>query len=446
MDLTTEQVEALAPDAASAKAGKKLAAPGNWQNTAQSPRAIWGECKGSGKRPYQTRVDFSDMASKCSCPSRKFPCKHVLGLLLLTANSPSNAPTADEPDWVTEWLDKRASNTEKKAERQEKKKKAAADPKAQEKRLAKRNKNILGGLDQLDAWMEDLMRSGLARVETEGPGVWEAQARRLIDAQASGIAGLIQDIGGEVGAGTGWPRRVLDGLGQVALLSKAYRNIKSLSPEFAADVRTHVGIALSQEEVLVQGEKVSDRWMVVGQALEDDGGRIRTQRTWLWGAKTRRVALILQFAAFGAGFTEALVPGTSFDAELAYWPSAFPQRALIAKRNGANQNLMEFEGTSIDDALDIAAMAWGKDPWIRRLVFCLSSVRPLTYSGGLGVRDEQGRVLPLSKNCDYRLLFALAGGHAVDVTGEWSGTDLEILTLFTDGEAVPVTRGRDEAA
>ncbi len=46
-----------------------------------------GLCQGSGRQPYQARVDLAEPAFKCSCPSRKFPCKHGLALLLLFAKT-----------------------------------------------------------------------------------------------------------------------------------------------------------------------------------------------------------------------------------------------------------------------------------------------------------------------------------------------------------------------
>jgi SWIM zinc finger len=54
---------------------------------------VWGLCAGSGKRPYQTVVDLTGPAYKCSCPSRKFPCKHALALLLNWADD--GAPVFD---------------------------------------------------------------------------------------------------------------------------------------------------------------------------------------------------------------------------------------------------------------------------------------------------------------------------------------------------------------
>ncbi|OMI32995.1 hypothetical protein SPAR_43686, partial [Streptomyces sparsogenes DSM 40356] len=82
---TAEQVLALAPDAASRKAGSKLATPGPWSGAGAHGGGVWGLCAGSGGKPYQTVVDLDGPAYRCSCPSRKFPCKHALGLLLLWA-------------------------------------------------------------------------------------------------------------------------------------------------------------------------------------------------------------------------------------------------------------------------------------------------------------------------------------------------------------------------
>ena len=52
---TAAQVNSLAPDAASQKAGAKLGVPGPWSGTGylDSERLLWGDCKGSGSKPYQ---------------------------------------------------------------------------------------------------------------------------------------------------------------------------------------------------------------------------------------------------------------------------------------------------------------------------------------------------------------------------------------------------------
>jgi hypothetical protein len=83
--LTTEAVLALAPDDASAKAARGLISPAKWPLRGADDTAVWGECQGSGSRPYQTQVYLAGPAFRCTCPNRKFPCKHGLALLLMKA-------------------------------------------------------------------------------------------------------------------------------------------------------------------------------------------------------------------------------------------------------------------------------------------------------------------------------------------------------------------------
>lgn len=148
LNLTEEQIIQLAPDAASVKAGKGLATKAKWVLLEHSDRAIWGHCQGSGKTPYQTVVDTKNVAFKCSCPSRKFPCKHGLGLLFLYAAQTDLFKEADEPDWVTAWLSKREEKAEKKE--QKAKSDAPVDEAAQAKRQAMRHTKVLNGIDELE--------------------------------------------------------------------------------------------------------------------------------------------------------------------------------------------------------------------------------------------------------------------------------------------------------
>ncbi|MGW4809729.1 SWIM zinc finger family protein, partial [Kitasatospora sp. NPDC004272] len=142
---STEHVLSLAPDPASLKAAGKLSGPAPWSATGTGGGALWGLCKGSGSTPYRTAVELGTPAYKCSCPSRKFPCKHALGLLLLWASGPEAvADGAAPPDWVAEWLDGRGRAAADKAAKQSAKA-AEADPAAARKRAEKRSARVAGG-------------------------------------------------------------------------------------------------------------------------------------------------------------------------------------------------------------------------------------------------------------------------------------------------------------
>src|SRR6267154_135129 len=106
---SADSVFVLAPDDSSRRAAATLARPGQWKNGAGAAGdLVWGLCAGSAKNPYQVIVDLAGPAFKCSCPSRKFPCKHALALLLLW--SAGTVPDEPEPaDYARTWQQARQS-------------------------------------------------------------------------------------------------------------------------------------------------------------------------------------------------------------------------------------------------------------------------------------------------------------------------------------------------
>ncbi|MCE1185823.1 MAG: hypothetical protein LWW92_09495, partial [Rhodocyclales bacterium] len=62
LQLSSEEVIQLAPDAASVSAARGLSSPAKWVLLGQDDEAVWGECKGSGAKPYQVQVDVQGPA------------------------------------------------------------------------------------------------------------------------------------------------------------------------------------------------------------------------------------------------------------------------------------------------------------------------------------------------------------------------------------------------
>ena len=81
--------------------------PAKWPLRACSGALSWGECQGSGANPYRVVADTEDGGSKCTCPSRKFPCKHALGLMWMFVEDSAAFPSGDVPDWVSDLMGRR---------------------------------------------------------------------------------------------------------------------------------------------------------------------------------------------------------------------------------------------------------------------------------------------------------------------------------------------------
>jgi hypothetical protein len=433
---SSEQVLALAPDASSASAGKKLNNTKHWQNLGQNPEALWGECQGSAL--YQVRVDLATLTITCSCPSRKLPCKHALGLLLLAVDSAHIVPTKEPPEWITSWLAKRAASSKRKetkepGETKEAPKSASTAPSpAQLKTLEKRVTRMIKGLDTLDLWLNDLIRNGLASIETQPPKFWEAQAAHMVDAQLPGIATRLRIMADIPNSSPDWPTKLLSEMGKLALLSHAFRRREHLDTALQTDIRQLVGWPIDQEEISARGETVTDDWLILGQRVNDTE-KVREQWTWLLGQHTKRPALILQFAFSQTPFAEVFPLGVRQTADLTFWPAAYPLRARVETRRGAISTLTEtLPGIeTIEDFLRQVANALARNPWQEHFLCVLNNATPFCTDKGTRwyIRDQQGAILPLSTGEHWNIL-ALTGGYAIDFVGAWNGNALRPLGML----------------
>lgn len=430
---TTERVLSLAPDASSAKSGRELSSPGKWQNLGRNQRAVWGECQGSGAKPYQTQIDLAEPAFKCSCPSRKFPCKHSLGLFLMLAERPGVLKEGVPPGWVDQWLASRQEKAEKKAAKPEEALEKAADPAAQAKRAADREKKVVAGLGQLETWLKDVVSRGMAVVQSEGSVLWDQTAARMVDAQAPGVARLLREAADAASSGSGWEQRLLLRIARIHLLIEGYKRLAALTPALQAEVRSLVGWPQSTDEIMAQ-EGSADTWCVVGQRviMED---AVRVQRTWLWGTRSRRPAMLLQFAHGGSPFAATAIPGTQFDGTLVFYAGAFPLRALVKNRNGATTAIAQMAGfAQVARAMAAYGHAMAASPWVELFPMAIQGVSVHQDQDLWYVRDSAGETLPISPRFPRAWqMLAQSGGHPVDLFGEWDGEYLLPLGLSADG-------------
>ncbi|MEU8697377.1 SWIM zinc finger family protein [Streptomyces sp. NPDC048680] len=442
---TVEQVLALAPDDASRKAGNKLGSAGPWSDTGwDGPGAVWGLCRGSGSKPYRTVVDTTGPAYKCSCPSRKFPCKHALGLLLLRASDEGAMPAADPPDWAGEWLEGRrrraeAAEVRERPEGAEGPAAGPADPAAALRRAERRAGRIGGGVEELERRLTDLVRGGLAAAEQSGYGLWEETAARMVDAQAPGLAGRVRELGAIPASGPGWPVRLLEECALLHLLDTGWLGIDRLPPALAATVRARVGLPVTAEDVPVR-----DHWLVLAQ-YDTPEGKIVARRIWLYGRESGRTALLLSFGAAGRSPAHALPVGATLDAELTPCRGSGQLRAEPGPQFGAPVPTgPPPPGVTVAGAIAAYGRALGEDPWLDSWPVTLRDVIPVPSEGGWQLADADGdSALPVAPSALSRpalwKLVAVSGGGPLTVFGECGHRGFDPLAAW------PAVREGDDA-
>lgn len=419
-----EEVLALAPDASSVKSGKELSSERKWQNLGSDGSAIWGECQGSGANPYKASIDLNGPAFKCSCPSRKFPCKHGLGLLLLAMASPASIKEEEAaPEWVSKWLETRGDRAAKKKEREENPRTEEELIKlrgAKDKRRSERFDKVEAGVEELTIFLSDLIRQGTGSLKNKPYSFWKERAARLIDAQAPGLAKRLLDAGS--GGGADYQEKLLLNLGQLYLLARAFRKRESLSEELREDIFTEIGFNQSQEAVL-SSAGTQDNWAVVGQYFTTEE-KLRIQRTYLVGENTGLKAMVLAFAHGTMAFNQTLVPGKSYEGSLSYFPARFPQRALI-KEQGAPKPIDASKlKLAASATISGAEQEWGRvlalDPFAQSMPVFFKDCLIFHLDGSWWLKDSENNYYPVkADNLDCWQLFAFSSGKPFTIFGEW---------------------------
>ncbi|WP_052573458.1 SWIM zinc finger family protein [Haloferula sp. BvORR071] len=432
--LTPDQITAIAPDAASLKAGRDLATPRKWQVTGGDAEVLWGLAMGSGKEPYQTRVSLGDLATKCSCPSRKFPCKHALGLMFIAAGNPGGFQQGERPPWVSEWIDARSAREEKAVARAEEKASKPVDEKAAEKRRAKREGRVEEGIALLQQAILDLTREGLASPGARDASAWENLARRMIDSQAPGLAGALRHVADTVLRDPEVDDELPLELGRLYLLLHGHSRRDEFDELTRAELQAQLG-GKSGDEALAP-EVVEDDWFVAGRRVEERD-RLITASTWLYGTRSQRWARLLRFAPVPQTIAEPWPLGSTVKAALKFQPGLYPLRVgpdsegfpLMSGSPGAHEE-------SLDALLDRFATALAANPFLRVLPF-LIRLRP-SADGSL-LCDAAGRALPWIASGDLALkIECISGGRLVSICGEWDGRFLRPLAMEDSGVWIPL--------
>lgn len=193
--ITEELVRSLAPNSAAAANGQKISRTGGFKSLYRTAdnTLIFGECKGSGSKPYRTSADFSEEAPvfRCSCPSRQFPCKHSLAIMYewLAKKEFAVSEIPEDIALKRERIAKRAENAASSeggdSEKKKKPNKAAA---------AKKLKKQAEGLALAESFVNDLLSKGVSSVSSAAAAQYRSLAKQLGDYYLSEPQAIMLEI------------------------------------------------------------------------------------------------------------------------------------------------------------------------------------------------------------------------------------------------------------
>ena len=447
---------AAAPDDGVRKAAAALARPGPWSGTGASDTLLWGRCQGSAGEPYQVSIDVSAPAYRCSCPSRKHPCKHAVALLLLWSEGflrPGEEMPLDDPA-------RRRARTlaERAAERAQRSAEGAVGPAegapraaeaeaegepdppqrevkdtpAQAKRREARLELMTTGLADLELWLEDLLRGGLAEARSQPFSFWDAAAARLVDAQVPRLADEMRRLAEQLPHRSDWSDLLLPAVGRWWAATQAWRRRTRLSAAQLGDLRAVLGWSMTTAEV-VASDAVTDDWLVLGVHHTDDG-RVREQRTWIWGEQTHEMCVVLDFAGGSNPMREARPVGALVQGTVARYPGTVLRRAVFAEAPLplGRRSALPRPGTFADLARR-GAEARARNPFVERVPGTLAYAGLAVADGRVHVVDERGDAVPVHEESPGWAWIARAGGAPGQVFGELEAGRFRLLSAVVEG-------------
>ena len=421
---TAHQILEIAPNGLVWSKAKTLAYNDAWNALGKNNLLIWGQCKSSGEKWYDTVVHTQSASHRCSCQEKFFPCRHVLALMLYALNHPDKIEvcSTEIPAWVTSALkgpERKISSAEEEQSKKDKRQKNF------EKRLALMHQ----GAEELERWLLDIVQQGLSAISSYDSSFWEKMAAKMVDAQMGGIAKRIRKIPGLLHE-ENWHEHMLAHLGQIFLFVQSFMQLDALSDELKEEVLAIAGVNKKKEELLIQ-KGITDRWLACG-IIEDEEDGLRSKQVFMVGQKSGRIIFQLDYAWGTQRFENYWPVGGVVEGEAVFYPGAYPIRAIIKKPIFSKVGFYpSFSFATLDAFAQAFAEAIATNPWLPALPCILSNVKVQKTEGRLWIVDSLNNAIPLPQN-DNRAwsLMALSSEKPITLFGNWTGWHFTPISVF----------------
>ncbi len=403
-----------------------MATPEKWQLLAHgsfnAQQFVWGITLTLKKKPLYTLISLNDKTAVCSCKSHKFPCRHSLGLLLLLHENPVAFSDTKPNKWVIE-QQKRHQYSQKRRQQQVAAKTSLVNN--QDQHLQR----IMNGVAELELWLRDLIRHGLATLPDRPKAYWVEMADRMVDAEAPLLAKKLRQMSRIPLKNPEWPQQYLQQLGQLFLLTQGFKQWQALPIETQSDLKIAVGWL--PNPLIYSTEMAEDEWLIMGRTRQLINKQ-QWQQTWLWGINSNRSAMIIQTIRSNKPNGRFHPTGSTLSGTLHFAPSHYP---LLA--DGVDLKITDLSThhaigfDSIEHAMQTFIQAQTANPWLTEFPIVLKSMQLLRNNGQLFLIDQTGHRLPLIKPFNYGWhLDAFSDQQPFNLFGIWQNGLFKPLTFL----------------
>jgi hypothetical protein len=213
----------------------------------------------------------------------------------------------------------------------------------------------------------------------------------------------------------------------------------SLDEALAADARQAVGWPVTREALLADPAVVRQHtcWTVFAVVTETQPDRLRRIETWLCREQTAQddapqYAVLIDFVPVTGAASSGYVPGDQFEAELVYYRSSLPLRAVIASVSRGTQpssHPVPAATTTLAGAYSQYERALQRLPWLGSFPLSFREATVRRRDDQLYLCDQQ-LALPVHSSQRTQAL-PLTGAGPLEGIGLWNGYELTLACAET---------------
>jgi hypothetical protein len=287
------------------------------------------------------------------------------------------------------------------------------------------------------------MERGIAGFVANAASACRQIVQRLVDAKASALVTRLDSLPSRLFSLTeaARPQAAVVELGILHLIAEANRRQDALDPALREDVRQMVGWTQTRDALLGDAAAVrsAGRWHVIVRRIEVQPDKLRRLETWLLRegeGDGPRFALLMDFVPLLGAASAGLMRGETFEAELVYFASPVPLRALIATQTSPSSiapAMPTLPEAGLAQAWQAYQEALGARPWLGDWPLLFKRARVRRSGEALFLTDpaDTGLCLPIWPDQAASVL-PLAEADVVDGVGLWDGWRIRLTQAETE--------------
>ncbi len=411
-----------------------------WTQTGRANSLIWGAFNGM-RVFYYCSINLKTKTFACSCKSARYPCNHGVGLWLLAQQMPAQFTAQPMPDWLHPAKQHPELATVQFFTPQ------SANPKQWEKNAAERLRYIKLGMQDLAAWLLDLIDNGLASAPDRPTSYWLDMSRRLNDSYCPAISKQIEHLPKLITQHTNWPPLLLDALSKLYLLTQSFVNFDTLPAATQFDLCTTVGWHHSKLPSATD-EAVTDQWLVVARTLTSVRKRQMVTVT-VWGQQSARFAQLTGIAHTRQKPDMHLTTGVTFNGTLHFVDSELGLQAYPIDIDTAIAPTSPWSQTAptFDSIFEDYQTHYLQHPWLVARPVLVHNASVARHNKQFILQGSTRDALPLNPDNKHNWhLYASSRTAPLAVFGWWDGTSLDAVSYCVEGQWLPLSTWAEVAA